>query len=191
MRPKIRILCLPDVDRAIGGVKQFIQACTAPSRIGLGCCCRNGTRGFRPSWFQSEAVTFSLEECQKRGDFDPTTTIIVLPETYISANLSSFWGLNLSDYARVVFNQNAYYSYGANIPDLRSKLALFYDHPNLLHVLCVSEDTHHFLRTNIGLNDQCISRIINAIEPMFTSEANPSNRFHWMPRKILMTLIPS
>ena len=135
----------------------------------------------------SEAVTFSLQCAQKRGDFDPTTTIMLLlhHQTYISVNLSSFWGLNLSDYARVVFNQNAYYTYGqgANIPDLRSKLALFYDHPNLLHVLCVSEDTHHFACANIGLNDQCISRIINAIEPMFTSEANPSNRFHWMPRK--------
>ena len=76
MRPKIRILCLPDVDRAIGGVKQLYKHVEHLVELGWDAAVVTERRGFRPSWFQSEAVTFSLEECQKCGDFDPTTTII-------------------------------------------------------------------------------------------------------------------
>ena len=39
------------------------------------------------------------------------------------------------------------------------------------------------LQRNLGLSDQRLSRIVNAIEPIFRSDQPAVNRLHWMPRK--------
>ena len=138
---------------------------------------------FRPSWFDSTAPTISLLRSERSGEFSSANTILVLPETYLNAKLESFRGLDLSRLSRVVFNQNAYYSYGECSSDTPKALASFYDNKSVLQVLSVSEDTHAFLARNIGIADDRLSRIVNAIEPIFTCDQPKTNRLHWMPRK--------
>jgi glycosyltransferase involved in cell wall biosynthesis len=139
--------------------------------------------GFRPSWFSSSAPSLSLAECQARAELDPRSCVLLLPETYLGVNLASFRGMDLSGLARVVFNQNAYYSYGQFGDYTAAALQAFYDQPAVLQVLSVSEDTHAFLACNLGLADSRLSRIVNAIEPIFRPDAAKVNRMHWMPRK--------
>lgn len=183
-RPRVRVLCLPDVDRAIGGVKQLYRHVEHLAALGWDAAVVTEADGFRPSWFSSTARTISLRNSQQCGELLPEETILLLPETYVGANLHSFRGLDLSSMARVVFNQNAYYSYGEHHPyGLQKALDNFYSHSSVLQVLSVSEDTHNFLSLNLGIADERLSRIINSIEPMFASTHQKSNRVHWMPRK--------
>ena len=183
MRPSVRILCLPDVDKAIGGVKQLYRHVEHLVDLGWDAAVVTEFAGFRPSWFDSDAPSLSFEECIGSDVFSPEKTILVLPETYLGVNLFSYRGLDLSAFARVIFNQNAYYSYGQGGEDVSKQLQMFYDNPSTLQVLSVSEDTHNFLGLNLGLTDSRLSRIVNAIEPIFRSDQNTQNYMHWMPRK--------
>lgn len=183
VKPRVRVLCLPDIDRAIGGVKQLYRHVEHLVALGWDAAIVTEEEGFRPSWFDSSAPSISFHRCKSSNEFNADETVLLLPETYLDANLSSFRGYDLSCFPRVIFNQNAYYSYGNYSGDTTSKLANFYDHNSVLQVLSVSEDTHDFLATNIGLNDNHISRIVNAIEPIFGCGKLKTDRLHWMPRK--------
>lgn len=182
-RPLVRVLCLPDLNKAIGGVKQLYRHVEHLTSLGWDAAIVTEAEGFRPSWFSSNATTISLNQCDQKGEFQPETSILVLPETYLGVDLSCFRGLNLSGLARVVFNQNAYYSYGEFGPQTSQALRLFYHDPAVLQVLSISEDTHTFLARNLSIPDECLSRIINAIEDIFSSDQIKTNRLHWMPRK--------
>ena len=182
-RPKVRVLCLPDLDRPIGGVKQLHRHVEHLVALGWDAAMLTEAPGFRPSWFDSHAPSLSLAESHARGELIPDQSVLLLPETYLGADLASFRGFDLSGLARVVFNQNAYYSYGQIGEHTSAALAVFYDHPALLQVLSVSEDTHTFLARNLGLADARLSRIVNAIEPSFRPDGLKTKRMHWMPRK--------
>lgn len=182
-RPRIRVLCLPDVERAIGGVKQLYRHVEHLVAIGWDAAVLTESPGFRPAWFESSAKTLAFAESHSSGELEPDRTILLVPETYIGLDLRDFHGVNLSKLSRVVFNQNAYYTYG-NLGDGASgAIASFYDHPNVLQVLSVSEDTHYFLQKSLALGDSRLSRIVNAVEPIFQPHRSKSRRIHWMPRK--------
>ena len=183
MRPRVRVLCLPDVDRAIGGVKQLYRHVEHLVALGWDAAMVSEQPGFRPSWFESTAPSRSLFECRDLGDFDSPSTILVLPETYLGVQLSSFRGIDLSSLPRVIFNQNCYYTYSPSVDNLDRELCQFYNHSSVLQVLSISEDTHHFIRQNLELPDTKVSRIVNAIEPIFTPSPSPKPYIHWMPRK--------
>ncbi len=183
IKPKVRVLCLPDLDRPIGGVKQLHRHVEHLVALGWDAAILTDAPGFRPSWFKSDAPSLSLPESHARGELDPDQCVLLLPETYVDADLANFRGLDLSGLARVVFNQNAYYSYGQIGEHTSAALASTYDNPALLQVLSVSEDTHNFLVRNLGLPDSRLSRIVNAIEPIFSPAAVKADRMHWMPRK--------
>ena len=108
----------------------------------------------------------------------------MLPETYLGVDLSSFRGFDLSNMKRVVFNQNAYYSFGDFNSNTAQDLKNFYDNSLVLQVLTVSEDSHTFLSRNLGIRDKCLSRIVNSIERSFRPNQEKVKRMHWMPRKI-------
>ena len=183
VKPRVRVLCLPDIDRAIGGVKQLYRHVEHLVALGWDAAIVTQEEGFRPSWFDSSAPSLSLHRCKSSNEFNPDETVLLLPETYLDADLRSFHGYDLSHLSRVIFNQNAYYSYGNYSGDTTTKLSNFYDHQSVLQVLSVSEDTHVFLATNIGLNDNHLSRIVNSIEPIFECDKLKTDRLHWMPRK--------
>lgn len=181
--PLIRILCLPDIDRPIGGVKQLFRHVEHLVSLGWDAAIVSEKAGFRPSWFTSNAIVFSLDECHMRGDFNPSACILVLPETYLAVNLSNFYGVDLSNLYRVIFNQNAYYTYCSGDGDLSSLLSSFYFSPLTLHTLVVSEDSHNLLRKNLNIPDLRLSRVVNSVETIFSPSPSPSNIIHWMPRK--------
>ena len=180
---KVRALCLPDVNTPIGGVKQLHRHVEHLVALGIDACIVTENVGFRPGWFESSAPTLSLGECLTRGDFDSITCILLVPETYLTVDWRNFWGADLSSLSRVVFNQNAYYSYEMLSSDGQRSLNAFYGGPSVLHVLSVSEDNHLLLSRNLGLADLRISRIVNAVEPIFRPDRPKSNLLHWMPRK--------
>jgi len=184
-KPLVRALCLPDLDKAIGGVKQLYRHVEHLISLGWDAEIITEGDGFRPSWFDSTAPTISLKESYLRGEINAASTILILPETYLGADLTSFRGFNLSGLARIVFNQNAYYSYGLtpSNPVTASSLESFYDDPAVLQVLSISEDTHDFLAHNLSIPDERLSRVVNAIEPFFVDDQPKTNRLHWMPRK--------
>ena len=182
-RPRVRVLCLPDVDRAIGGVKQLYRQVEHLCALGWDAAMVTEGRGFRPSWFETTAPSLSFQDCWERRELEPDQTILVLPETYLGVDLRAFRGLDISMLARVVFNQNAYYSYGDMASDTPQRLQSFYDDPAVLQVLSISEDTHTFLARNLAIADDRLSRIVNAIEPIFKADQPRAKRMHWMPRK--------
>ena len=181
--PLVRVLCLPDVDKPIGGVKQLYRHVEHLVQLGLDAAILTEKPGFKPSWFTSSAPTLSLIDSHSRGELTSSQCILVVPETYIGVNFSSFRGLNLSSLSRVVFNQNAYYTYG-NLTNVSSSvLNSFYLDPLVLQVLSVSEDTYEFLAQNLSIPDSSQSRIINSVEPILWSDLPKEDIFHWMPRK--------
>ena len=182
-RPFIRFLCLPDIDRAIGGVKQLYRHVEHLVALGFDAAVVTEHEGFRPSWFDSPAPSVSLQSCYELLSSDPLSVVLVLPETYLNCNLHNFYGLDISSYPRVIFNQNAYYSYGQYSPNTSELIQSFYRSELVLQVLSVSEDTSAFLSTNLLIPDDRISRVINSIEPFFSPASNKSNILHWMPRK--------
>ena len=183
MRPRVRVLCLPDVDRAIGGVKQLYRHVEHLVASGWDAAVVTEAAGFRPSWFMSDAPALSLADCHNRREFNDLNTILLLPETYLDVDFRSFRGLDLSQLAKVVFNQNGYYTYGKGGDLLASRLQSFYSDSSVLQVLTISEDTHVLMQRNLGLCDLRLSRVVNSIEPIFRSDQTSANRLHWMPRK--------
>ena len=181
--PKVRVLCLPDVDRAIGGVKQLYRHVEHLCALGWDAAMLTENPGFKPGWFDSTAPTLALEESHALGELQASSAILVLPETYLGIDLTNFRDIDLSGLSRVVFNQNAYYSYGHLGDQTPVALTSFYDDPAVLHVLSVSEDTHNFLSRTLLLPDHRLSRIINAVEPIFKPDESKAMRIHWMPRK--------
>ncbi|GCE64741.1 glycosyltransferase family 1 protein [cyanobiont of Ornithocercus magnificus] len=182
-RPCVRLLCLPDVEYIVGGVKQIYRHAEHLVTLGWDAAVVTESTGFRPSWFTSTAPTISLLECISSGDLEPNHCILVLPETYIGVDLTDIHGFDFSKIARVVFNQNAYYSYGLINTQTATNLHYFYDDPSVLQVLSISENTHAFLAENLALEDHRLSRIVNAVEPYFCANQPKINRMHWMPRK--------
>ena len=181
--PMVRVLCLPDIDKPIGGVKQLYRHVEHLQTLGWDAAVVTETDGFRPSWFSSSAKSIGLKTSWKLGELVPSKTILVLPETYLGVDLSSFRGFDLSNMKRVVFNQNAYYSFGDFNSNTAQDLKNFYDNSLVLQVLTVSEDSHTFLSRNLGIRDKCLSRIVNSIERSFRPNQEKVKRMHWMPRK--------
>ncbi|ABM76883.1 glycosyltransferase [Prochlorococcus marinus] len=184
VKPLVRFLCIPDVDdRPIGGVKQIYRHVEHLCALGWDAAVLTETQGFKPSWFASQAPTISISNAHSLGELSSSGCILVLPETFISTNLSCILGYDLSKLPTVVFNQNAYYTYGQIHEGTALEIQRFYDNAQLLQVLAISEDTHAFLSRNLGLSDVMLSRIINAIEPTFVNDHPKSDLIHWMPRK--------
>ena len=174
---------MPDIDRPIGGVKQLYRHVEHLTTLGINAAVVTESKDFRPSWFTSNAPTESLHDCFDNELINSRTCILVLPETYVAVDLSNFRGYDLSQFYRVIFNQNAYYSFGDFSLNAFKSVHPFYHSSYVLQVLSVSEDTSRFLSNNIHIHDSKISRIINAVETIFSPSLSKSNTFTWMPRK--------
>ena len=179
---RIRVLCVPDLTKPIGGVKQLHRLVEVLAGLGHDAAIVCQQEGFRPGWFSSTAPCRSLANCEQAGDFTQPDTVLVVPETYLAVNWDAFHGHDLSQLPRVVYNQNAYYTYGAAAEPLEA-LQRFYDGPEVLQVLCVSDDSHRFLLQHLGLTDERASRVVHALEPYVQPGEKRHNRIAWLPRK--------
>lgn len=180
--PLIRILCLPDVDKPVGGIKQLYRHCEHLIDLGYDACIVTQAPDFRPSWFTTTAPTVGINDA-----FDPCipigSFILVIPETYLAVNWQNFHGVDLSSALRVIYNQNAYYTYAGDADISGSTVHSVYHSSKVLHTLCVSEDSVNFLRSNLGLSDSKVSRIINSIEPIFSANMSKPRTIKWTSRK--------
>ena len=70
MQPRVRVLCLPDIDKAVGGVKQLYRHVEHLSALGWDAAIVTAAENFRPSWFQSSAATISFASAYSSGDFE-------------------------------------------------------------------------------------------------------------------------
>ena len=179
-RLNILFLCLPDVERAIGGVKQLYRHAEIIQELGHKSFVITENEGFRPGWFESKADTKCIGEVINNEKICLDNTILVMPETYAGANQSNLYGWDVRNFKKVIFNQNAYYTTRGQTMDTVDK---FYNDNNVLHVLAISEDTYEYLNTIMGIGDENMTRIINSIEDYFKPSHKKEKIIHWMPRK--------
>lgn len=177
---RLNFFCIPDVEKQIGGIKQIHRHVETLTKLGYNAKVITEKKGFRPKWFDSNAEVLSMDDAIKSEEFNINKTILVIPETYLGIDFSNYFGQSFTGYKRVIFNQNAYYTYGGNT---MKEVIDFYHDENTIQVLSISENTHDFLTRNIGIGDAKISRIINGIEDIFTAATVKENLITWMPRK--------
>ena len=166
---KLNILfpCLPDVERAIGGVKQLYRHAEILDKSGFNALVITENKDFRPRWFKSKARTKEVNAIKEDRSVTPDNTVVVMPETYVGADQNNLIGWDIRNYKKVIFNQNAYYTtQGQSLETIDN----FYGNKKVIHVLAISEDTYNYLNTIMGIPDERISRIINSIESYFVPE---------------------
>lgn len=137
---------------------------------------------FHPGWFESNVNTISLAEFRKSISLRSDRDVVIIPETFVAV---------LPKYApgipKIVFNQNGAYSFGLDgstgFPCPEEVLKL-YKHPDLKHVLCISQHDELLLKRGFKLGDQKVSRLINGIETTLFKPTVPKQRIiSYMPRK--------
>ena len=131
------ILVKPDVSSPTGDIKQPHRLAEALAELGRKTTLIQTNAKFHPGWFESRVKTISEEDWLKRKDLDPKRDFVIMPETYSGEFLS--YAPNLP---KIIFNQNAAYSFGQ--PEDRKMhrpagLIDLYQHPSIRHILCVSE----------------------------------------------------
>ena len=176
----IYFFCIPDMEKQIGGIKQIHRHVEALTKLGYEAKVITEKTDFKPKWFKSNAQVLSIYEAIQTKIFDKKNAILVIPETYAGIDFSNYFGQSFIGYKRVIFNQNAYYTYsGKTIEQVRN----FYHNDDTIQILSISENTHDFLTRNIGIKDDKITRIINGIEDKFINENIKEDLITWMPRK--------
>ena len=115
-------------------------------------------RGFRANWFHSEAPVLDLETYIASP---PSTEndLLVLPETWLT-NVPNY----LPGIPKVIFNQNAFYSFGLSGTCDNRTLDL-YRHSDIQAVVTVSNDSRDLLIEGCGIPAERCFALINGIDP--------------------------
>lgn len=126
--------------------------------------------------------TVALAEIKRKADFDHTRDIFVLPETFLPA-ISTY----APGYAKFIYNQNGAYTFGLSendgFPGPRQVLEI-YRHPEVKHILCVSENDKELLAEGMRLGSENVSHIVNGIETdLFKPHKTKRRTISLMPRK--------
>ena len=140
--------CMPDIEKAIGGVKQLYRHAEILEEYGYNARIITENKNFRPSWFESDAKTICISEI-KDEILDPAKTVVVLPETYAGVDQGNIYGWDARKYKKVIFNQNAYYTTKGYAMERIDK---FYGDNEVLHILAISEDTYNYLNKILSQN---------------------------------------
>ena len=182
MTPRYWLALYPDVSRPIGGAKQVHRLAEALSACGREATLIQQNADFHPGWFSSEVSTVSLSDWRQRKDLSPKRDVLILPETFLPDLLR-----DAPDLPRILFNQNASYSFGlgpgSSFPAPAEVLRL-YRSPPVRHVLCVSQHDEALLSKGFGLGRDRVSRLINAIETdLFRAGGKKRKQVAYMPRK--------
>lgn len=173
----------PDINKPIGGAKQMHRLAEALNVCGREATIIQQEASFHPGWFTSKVSTIALDAWRQRSDLNSNQDVVILPETFLHA---------LDRYAprlpKVVFNQNGAYTFGLGpgdgFPRDPSVILELYRHPELIHVLCVSEHDHILLSQGLGLGEERVSRLVNAVEgDRFQPCGKKRMQLAYMPRK--------
>ena len=172
----------PDISRPIGGVKQMHRFAEALTACGREATIVQESADFHPGWFDSSVRTVALAEWQTRADLSAERDVVVLPETFLPHFRKYRPGL-----PKLIFNQNGAYSFGfdpTKLAQTPAEVLRLYRHPELLHVLCVSQHDEQLLAKGFGLGHDRVSRLVNAIEAELFHPRGPKRpQIAYMPRK--------
>jgi len=172
----------PDIASPIGGVKQAHRFAEVLADCGREATLIQENADFHPGWFVSRLPTIALDDWRQRKDLSPAQDVVVLPETFFKVFDRYAPGL-----PKIILNQNGAYSFGLNSRKAEmapAKVLELYRHPELLHVLCVSEHDQRLLMRGFGLAGTRISRLLNGIETdVFCPAGTKKLQIAYMPRK--------
>ena len=172
----------PDIRRPIGGVKQIHRLAESLVDIGRQAFLIQDKADFHPGWFQSNVRTISRSDWSCITDLNPAVDTLILPETFLPYIHSYHKHL-----PRIIFNQNAAYSFGAGSQSKWYSAAEtidIYNSSSVSHVLCVSRHDYALLTDGFGLPSSKVSLIINGLEDSIFIPTNQKKRqIAFMTRK--------
>ena len=177
------ILCFPDIDKPIGGVKQMHRLAEALDAIGHRSFLVQDQDFFQPKWFCSQVNKVSKQEFFSRVR-DPRKDIVVIPETFLP--ILSELDVNSTV---IVFNQNSSYTFGlsdAKYLKPASVIDCYLNHPAIKAVWCVSQYDRDFLVHGIGVPSSKVFVLQNCLEDSCFDPVplNPiKKQIVFMPRK--------
>ena len=174
---RLLFVCYPDTNQPIGGVKQIYRQVEILHQAGLDAYVLQEKPGFRADWFKSTAPVLDLEAF-KASPPSADNDLIVLPETWLT-NVPSY----LPGIPKVIFNQNAFYSFGlAGTCDYRT-LDL-YRHTDIQAVVTVSNDSRNLLIEGCGIpEDRCFALINGIDRKLFHAPSIKHRRVVFLGRK--------
>lgn len=183
----IYVLC-PNSTSACGGIKILYRHVDALNANGMQAAILHTGRGFRCEWFENETRVADLSDTT----INPSD-ILVLPETSEKDFVQrDRWSLNRHkrgvrqltqlDNPRVIFNQNAYYTFKGH-GFAATSIDMLYRQPNTLGVLSVSDDNKRYLE--LAFPELTIRRVRYGFDPnLFYFPSEPKKKqIAFMPRK--------
>ena len=174
---RLLFICYPDTNHPIGGVKQIYRQVELLHQAGWNAQVLQEQPGFRANWFHSDAPVMDLEtylQSKPSAERD----LLVLPETWLS-NVPRY----LPGIPKVIFNQNAFYSFGLEGHCSVDTLDL-YQHPDIRGVVTVSHDSRRLLVEGCGVAAEHCHVVVNGIDPqLFHPPQLKMRRIVFMGRK--------
>jgi hypothetical protein len=158
MSRRLLFVCYPDTNHPIGGVKQIYRQVELLAAAGLEAWVLQQEPGFRATWFESSAPVLNLASYLASGP-NADRDLIVLPETWLT-NVPSY----LVGIPKVIFNQNAFYTFGLEGRCDERTLEL-YQHPDIVGVVTVSDDSRELLVRGCGVAAERCHSVLNGIDP--------------------------
>ena len=179
MHPRFFFLIGKDVNRPIGGVMQIYRLANTLAGLGYDTTIIQGSDEFLPDWFDisSSFKRISLAR-YKNLQFSLKSDYLVIPETYIPHYFS------LPGIKKVIFNQNAGYTFGENLNISPKHVRSVYSDPLLAAVICVSLADYEFLHTCMHVSKERLFRLNNPIDiSLFTPHFPKDPVILYMTRK--------
>ena len=176
-RRRLLFVCYPDTNHTIGGVKQIYRQVELLHQQGWDAHVLQERPGFRPDWFSSQAPVLDLASYLASGP-SAERDLIVLPETWLT-NVPGY----LPGIPKVIFNQNAFYTFGLEGRCEADTLQL-YHHADIRGVVTVSQDSRALLVHGCGIATERCHVVINGIDPaLFYAPELKLRRIVFMGRK--------
>jgi len=177
MTRRIRFVCYPDTDHPIGGVKQIYRQAEILKLNGIDAAVLQQNPDFQPSWFKTAATVVDINT-YLADEPNAARDLIVLPETWLK-NVPSY----LPGIPKVIFNQNAFYTFGLE-GSCESNTLELYRHPDIKGIVCVSEDNRRLLVEGCGIDNEHCHVVLNGIDSeLFYAPSIKSKRIVFMGRK--------
>jgi glycosyltransferase involved in cell wall biosynthesis len=169
-QPRILVYA-PDATAPSGGIRKLYRHVDVLNRHGFTAAVVHQQPGFRCTWFANDTpVVYAASTPVTRAD------VLVFPEVYGPQTATVAPGVR-----RVVFNQNAYYTFSGYPPDGRD-LPTPYTSPDVVAALVVSEDSRAYLHHVFP--SLRIFRLRYGIDPgLFSFGPAKRRALAYMPRK--------
>ena len=174
---RLLFVCYPDTNQSDRRRQADLSPGGTTPQSWLGRLCAQGETWIQGELVQSDAPVLDLET-YKASPPSADNDLVVLPETWLT-NVPSY----LPGIPKVIFNQNAFYSFGlSGACDIRT-LDL-YRHRDIQAVVTVSNDSRDLLIEGCGIPAERCFALINGIDrQLFHAPAVKHRRVVFLGRK--------